>query len=118
MTFADLGPVTTLTALLVVLCVGWLPTELWRMLAVWAARGLDENSEILVWVRLVASALLAAVVAKIVLAPTGAIAAIPLWGRIGGVLLGLATLRFTRKSIIVAVLTGETVLMLAGLLAR
>ncbi|MCA0423088.1 MAG: AzlD domain-containing protein [Proteobacteria bacterium] len=118
MTFTDLGPVTALTALFVVLCIGWLPTELWRMLAVLAARGLDENSEILVWVRLVASALLAAVVAKIILAPTGAIAAIPLWGRIGGVLLGLLTLRYTRKSIVVAVLTGETVLLLAGTFGR
>ncbi len=35
-------------------------------------RGIDENSEILVWVRAVASALLAGVVAKLTLTPTGA----------------------------------------------
>ena len=55
-----------------------LPTEIWRWLAVAFARRLDENSPWLEWVRLVATALLAGVVAKLVLAAPGALAGVPL----------------------------------------
>lgn len=118
MTFAEFNASNGWFAvLLIVVVIGWLPTEIWRLLAVWLARDLDENSEILIWVRLVASTLLAAVVAKIILAPTGAMSTIPLWGRLGGVFAGLATFAVTRRSVILAVLVGEATLLLAGLLA-
>ena len=67
---------------LVIILFGFLPSEIWRWLAVFLGRGIDENSEILVWVRAVASALLAGVVAKLILTPTGALATIPLFWRV------------------------------------
>lgn len=101
---------------LVVVLIGFLPTEMWRMLAVWMARDLQEDSDILLWVRLVASALLAAVVAKMVLAPTGAMLLIPLAARIGGVLTALSTLMLFKKSVVAAVIAGEIVVIVAGLM--
>ena len=52
--------------------VGFLPNEVWRWLGIVMARGLDERSEIVVWVRAVATAILAAVIAKLTLLPPGA----------------------------------------------
>ena len=39
---------------------GFLPNEVWRMLGLWLGGGVDEGSELLVWVRAVATAILAA----------------------------------------------------------
>jgi len=59
------GIETTLAPLwpyIVLIIVGFLPSEIWRMLGVVLARGLDDRSQIIVWVRAVATTLLAAVV--------------------------------------------------------
>ena len=68
---------------LVLILVGFLPSEVWRWLGILMGRGLDENSDIILWVRGVATALIGAVVARIVLIPPGALA---------GVLVGEAVL--------------------------
>ncbi len=99
---------------LVVIIFGFLPTEVWRTLGVLAGRGLDENSEVFRWVRFVATALVTAVVAKLLLNPQGALLQIPLWGRLGAVLLGLAVMLATRRSIVWGLLAGEAALIAAG----
>ncbi len=69
---------------LVVILFGFLPSEIWRWAAVFLVRGLSEDAEILVWVRAVATALLAGVVAKLLLSPSGALAVVPIlwrWAR-------------------------------------
>ena len=60
---------------LVLIAAGFLPNEIWRMLGIVVAHGLDEGSELVVWVRAVATALLAGVIAKIILFPPGGLAA-------------------------------------------
>jgi branched-subunit amino acid transport protein len=103
---------------LVVIVCGFLPTEVWRFLAVTLSRGLSDESEILFWVRAVASALLAAVVAKIVVAPGGALAGVPLAGRLAALAAGLAGYYLVRRSVIAGILAGQAVLVtLAGLFA-
>ncbi len=57
------------TPYIALLLVGVLPSEIWRWMALVVGRGLDETSEILVWVRAVATATLAAVVAKLAFFP-------------------------------------------------
>ena len=44
---------------------GFLPNEVWRWLGLLASRGLDEDSQIIVWVRAVATAILAGVIAQL-----------------------------------------------------
>ena len=63
---------------LALILLGFLPSEVWRWIGIVVGRGLDENSEIILWVRGVATALIAAVVARIVLIPPGALAGVPL----------------------------------------
>jgi membrane associated rhomboid family serine protease len=100
---------------LVVIAAGFIPSEIWRVLGVVLARGLDERSETLVWVRNVASTLLAAVVAKLLFAPTGALGEVPLTGRLGGLLVGLVGYLVLRRSVFAGVLLGEAALVIAAL---
>ena len=67
---------------------GWLATDIWRWAGVIAGKRIDERSELLNWVRAVATALVAAVIAKLIFFPTGALESSPLWLRLGAVLAG------------------------------
>lgn len=92
---------------LVLIVIGFLPSEIWRALGVVLARGMRDDSEILVWVRAVATTLLAGVVVKLLIGPTGALAMIPVWGRFGALALGLAAFYLARRSVMAGVVVGE-----------
>jgi branched-subunit amino acid transport protein len=100
-------------ALLVLMLAGFLPNEVWRMFGLWFGGGIDEGSELLVWVRAVATAILAGVIAQILVSPPGALASVPEWLRYGAVAAGFAVFIMTRRSIFAGVVCGELV-MLAG----
>ena len=76
---------------------GWLATDMWRWLGVIAGSRMRDDSALLVWVRSVATALVAAVIAKLILYPTGALADFPLWLRVGSAVLGFAVFLSTGK---------------------
>lgn len=96
---------------LLVILAGFLPTEIWRSLAVVFVRGLDENSELLILVRAVATALLAAVVARLVLLPPGELLAVPLAVRIGAVAGGFFVYLIAWRSVFLGILFGELVII-------
>ena len=77
-------------ALLVLVVAGFLPNEVWRMVGLWFGGGVDEGSEVLVWVRAVATAILAGVIAQILVQPPGALASVPDLLRYGAVAAGFA----------------------------
>ena len=58
----------------VILFAGWFATDFWRWLGVLAGNRLAEGSEALNWVRAVATALVMAVTAKLIVFPTGSLA--------------------------------------------
>ena len=98
-------------ALLVLVIAGFLPNEVWRMLGLWFGGGVDEGSELLVWVRAVATAILAGVIAQILVLPPGALASVPDWLRNGAVAAGFAVFMLTRRSIFAGVVGGEFVML-------
>lgn len=100
---------------LVLVLVGFLPNEVWRWLGIAFSRGLDESSEIVVWVRAVATALLAGVIAKITLFPPGALATVPASVRIAAVAIGFLGFLALRRSVFAGVAIGEGVLVLGAL---
>ncbi|MCZ8187680.1 MAG: AzlD domain-containing protein [Beijerinckiaceae bacterium] len=102
---------------LVVILFGFLPSEIWRWASVFLVRGLSEDAEILVWVRAVATALLAGVVAKLLLVPSGALAVVPVFWRWGALGAGILAFFVFRKSMLAGVIIGEAVLIGAALLA-
>lgn len=101
---------------LVLLLIGFLPSEVWRWLGVLLGRGLDEQSEIIMWVRAVATALVAGVVARIVMIPPGALATVPLSVRIAALAFGFLAFLVVRRSAFAGVIAGEAVLI-AGAVA-
>jgi hypothetical protein len=98
---------------LLVILAGFLPTEIWRSAAVVLAHGLDEDSEWLIYVRAVATALVAGVITRIVLVPTGDLVAVPLAIRVGAVAGGFLVYFLARRSMLLGVLAGEAI-MIAG----
>src|SRR3977135_1994009 len=105
---ADLSPY------LVLIAAGFLPNEVWRMLGIVVAHGLDEGSELVIWVRAVATGLLAGVVAKIILFPPGGLADVRLQGRLAAIAVGFAAFLIVRRSVLAGVLVGEAVLILGA----
>lgn len=103
---------------LLLLCVGFLPNEVWRVLGVVLARGLDESSEIIVWVRAVATAILAGVIAKLTFFAPGALAEIPIAIRLAAVAVALAAFYGTRKSVLTGLIIGEAALVTLALMVR
>jgi hypothetical protein len=103
---------------LVVIVIGFLPTEVWRVLGVLAGKGLNEESELFQWVRIVATALVAAVVAKLILAPTGQLANVPLAARVGAIGVGIAAMLVTNRSLVAGLLAGELTLIAATWLLK
>src|SRR6266702_8887193 len=92
--------------------VGFLPSEIWRMLGLVAARGIADESELFMWVRAVAIAVLAGVIAKIILFPPGTLASVPPIIRLCAIVGGFAAFVIVRRSVLAGVVAGEVVLML------
>jgi hypothetical protein len=105
---ADLWPY------LVLVLVGYLPNEIWRVFGLVLARGLNEDSEIVIWSRAVATAILAGVIAKLILFSTGALDTIPLPVRATAALCGFLAFLAVRRSVFAGVVAGEAVLLLGG----
>src|SRR4029453_5906354 len=55
-----------LEAYLLLVLVGFLPSEIWRMLGFITAHGIADETELFLWVRSVAIAVLAGVIAKLI----------------------------------------------------
>ena len=87
-------------ALLILLLAGILPNEIWRVLGLVFGGGIDESSELLVWVRATATAIL-----------PGALASIPDVLRYGATAAGFVAFLAARQSILAGVLCGEAVLL-------
>jgi branched-subunit amino acid transport protein len=106
----ELGPY------IILILVGFLPNEIWRLLGLVMARGLDEGSELVIWSRAVATAILAGVIAKLILFSTGELAGIPLQIRLGAAVCAFVAYIVMKRSVFAGVLAGETVLLLGGFL--
>lgn len=99
---------------LILIVFGFLPSEVWRFMSVFAARRIDENSEIFVYVRTVAAVLLVGIVGKLIFSPSGALAMVPLIARLGALALGAAAFLISRRSVLAAVFAGEAAIVAAG----
>ncbi|HML14564.1 MAG TPA: AzlD domain-containing protein [Xanthobacteraceae bacterium] len=93
------------------LLVGFLPNEIWRLIGIVLARGLDETAPVVVWVRAVATAVLGGVIARIVLVPPGALASVPMAVRLAALAAGFAGYLLVRRSPFAGILIGEAALL-------
>ena len=90
---------------------GILPTAIWRWIGVVLVGNIDEGSQWLVFVRCIATALVAAVIAQFVFHPTGALADFPFGLRLGAAAAGFIAFLFLGRSLFVAICVGEAVLL-------
>ncbi|NNM73991.1 AzlD domain-containing protein [Enterovirga aerilata] len=99
---------------LVILLAGVLPNEIFRVAAVFLSRGIDEESELFRWIRVVATTLLAAVVCRLIYSPAAALEQVPLAIRASALPVGIAAFFLLRRSLVLGILAGEAWFVLAA----
>ncbi|MBB3998706.1 AzlD domain-containing protein [Aureimonas pseudogalii] len=96
---------------LFILLAGWLPTDVWRWLGVLSAGRFDENSPAIALARTIATSLVAAVIGRLILFPTGILADIPTAVRIGAVAGGFLAYLTLGRHTILAIVVAEIILL-------
>ena len=95
---------------------GVLPTSVWRWLGVVLVGNLDDDSRWLVFIRCLATALVAAVIAQFVFTPSGVLQSAPLALRFGALAGGFALFLLARQRLVVGVV-GAEIILVGGFLA-
>ncbi|HEX7791008.1 MAG TPA: AzlD domain-containing protein [Afipia sp.] len=98
-------------AIALLLFAGFFSNEIWRAVGVVIGGNIDENAEVLIWVRAVAAAILAGVIAQILMSPPGALATVPGAVRYGAAVFGFAVFLLARRSVLAGVVAGEIVII-------
>ncbi len=92
---------------------------LWRGGGVWLAKGLNVESELFRWVSCVAFAMIAGLMSRIILMPTGVLAATGLAERLAATSCALAAYYLaTRRNLFAGVTAGAIAMVLLQLLMR
>lgn len=99
-----------------ILLAGALPTYFFRVMGVIVGGRVREDSEILVLVRCIATALVAGVIAQLILYPNGELANSPMWLRAGAAAAGFAAFLAAGKRLLVGIVVAE-ILLVIGLLS-
>ena len=121
---SDLVGTSSLAMFGVIIAAGFLISEPWRWAGVWLARELNVESEIFRWVKAVSTALVAGLVARMVLFPSGVLAETEPVARLAAFVAGIAAYyaaaRFAGHGgrITIAVLVSVTVLIAVELVMR
>ncbi|MGB5213811.1 MAG: AzlD domain-containing protein [Anderseniella sp.] len=90
---------------------GFIATYMWRALAVVAVTRIDPESDLLLWVRAVSTALVAALVMRMIIAPSGVLATIAVEHRFAAAVIGVGVFYAASRSTQIA--TFATVFALA-----
>ncbi len=88
---------------LALFAAGFLATYAWRFIAVLAVSRLNPQSEILQWVRAVATALVAGLVMRLIFAPAGVLAETSLLARFLAMAAGLSGFFLFRRNVEIGV---------------
>ncbi len=102
-----------LTVYLLIIAAGTLPNYIWRFFGVIFAARLDEDSPVLRWVNAVATALIAALVARILISPAGALADTALTSRLLGMAAGIGVFWLSRRNLGLAMMSAVAGFLLA-----
>ncbi|WP_162653805.1 AzlD domain-containing protein [Lentilitoribacter sp. Alg239-R112] len=94
-----------------ILIAGWLATDIWRWLGVIVGNRLQEGSLALTWVRAMATSLIAGIIAKLILQPTGSLADFDIYLRVLAVATGFLVFLMAGKRIAVGILVALLVLL-------
>lgn len=98
--------------LLLAVVFAFVANDMWRWVGVVLSDRIHESSPLFAWIRMVATALVAGLVAKFIVAPSGGLAAAPMWLRLAAVGLGLAAYAAGRRSLALGVGCGALTLVI------
>ncbi|GLS29499.1 Branched-chain amino acid transport protein (AzlD) [Mesorhizobium albiziae] len=96
---------------LFILIAGWLATDAWRFLGVYLGGRISEDSDLIVLVRTVATALVAAVIGNLIVFPSGALADTSLALRLAAALIGFLAYLWIGRKVLVGIAVSEAVLI-------
>ncbi|MCB1499550.1 MAG: AzlD domain-containing protein [Bauldia sp.] len=102
---------TGLTLALILTVISLATHEPWRWLGLILGRNIDVDSELFRWVRAVSTALVAALVTRLVVFPAGALGGVPLLVRVLAMLCGLGVYLLFGRRISFGVVTAAVVLV-------
>ena len=94
-----------------ILLAAVIPTQMWKWLGVVAAGRLTEDMPVFHYVRAVATALVAAVIAQLIVFPTGVLAEAPLWLRLLAGVGGFAAMEASGRRGWIGIAAGEAILV-------
>jgi hypothetical protein len=94
--------------------LAFLFSDMWRWVSVLLSLNFKEDDEIVVFARMVATAVLAGVVARILFFPPAELGQVPLWIRVTAMSVGMGAFVWRGKSILWAILGGQGTLILLG----
>lgn len=101
---------------LLILAVALVAHEPWRWLGIFLGRSIAPTDEVFIWVRAVSTALIAAVVMRLVLFPAGTLADVPVLARVGAFAIALGGYFAGGRQLLVGILAGSVALVAALLL--
>lgn len=96
---------------LFILLAGGVATNMWRYLGVWIGGRVSEESDAMVYVRCVATALVAAVLMGLIVSPSGSLAATPLVLRLAAAASGFGAYLLSGGRVLVGVGACEAILI-------
>lgn len=99
-----------------ILIAGWFATDCWRFVGVLLGRRMSETSQAFLFVRAVATSLVAAVIARLILFPSGTLAETALMLRVFAAALGFVAFLLAGQRVAVGVASAVGILV-AGILA-
>jgi hypothetical protein len=86
--------------------------EIWRLAGVWLSRGVDPNGPLMLWVKDVSTALVAALVVRLLLAPTGALKDISASVSLLAFGAGVAAFYVSRRNLIIGLASAQAAFFL------
>lgn len=98
-------------SILYLLVAGTLATDIWRYLGVFAALRIDEAGEVFQWVRAASTALVAALIARLVVFAPGALADTPLLLRLAAFGAGFLVYLLARQNMLAGIAAGVAILV-------
>jgi branched-subunit amino acid transport protein len=104
-------PTDGLIGFALILAVGFAVHEPWRWLGLYFGQSIDPESEAFRWVRAVSNALVAALVSRLLMFPTGALEAVPLWQRLAATMAGFVVFCGLRQHLGAGILAGGVILL-------
>lgn len=96
---------------LFILLAGTAATDVWRFLGVYFSAQASEDSDWLVFVRVLATALVAGVIGNLIVFPSGALAGAPLWLRVGSAAFGFAAYLVSGRRMLAGIAAAEALLI-------